>query len=224
MRSLLLIFALLASAPALADATTRIALHETARREVPSDRVIARLEGRVEAASAEAAQDRLNELMTAALERAQAVPGLDVDAVDYQVRPFRRQDRATRWIASQALALESEDQRSLLPVIADLQAAGLAVQHIGGRLSDTVAQAVRNELTVQALEALRHRVDLVASTLDLDFVGWADIGIDGAVPTPRPMLAEAAMMADTARAAPSAMTEAVSTVQVTVRATALMEP
>ncbi len=220
MRLTALVFAFwLVSAAAGAADHVRLLLAETATREVVNDLSVAQLEGREEAATAAEAQAGLNEVMTQALEVAEGTAEVTARTTGYSVYSFRREDERVRWVATQGLALESADAGRLLELVGELQGIDLAVQQLGGRLSDGLANRVRDELTVEALDELRRRADLAAETLGLIFHGWEEVALDG-VPSPRPMMMDAAPRAAAAEAMPPVMTETLSTSRVTIRATA----
>lgn len=223
MRLFFLVLLLLTATPALAAEPTRLALAETASREVSNDRVVALLEGRVEAPTPAAAQARLNETMAEALDIAEGADDIDVRTTGYSVRPIFHDDRVTQWVATQGLRLETASREALLTLAGRLQETGLAVEHLGGRLSDEAADALRDELMVEALEAMNARARLAATTLGLTFDGWEQVGLDGVRPLPRaPMMEARAMAADVGHATLPVMTETLTTVTVTVTGTGLL--
>lgn len=220
---LLPLLLLLAATPALAAEPTLLRLQEIAEREVTNDRFTAHLEGRAEADTAAAAQAALNARMADALARAAAAPAVDAELVAYDVFTRERENAPPRWTATQTLALETADRAALLPLVGELQAQGLAVNRLAAHLSRDAARALRDELTRGALESLSRRAELTAASLGLKHTGWVELALDSPSPGPRPMYAEARAMSDAAPM-PPALTVGTTTVRVTVRATARLEP
>ncbi len=198
---------------------TRLNLGETASRDLADDRYVATLQGQGEGADAAAAQAALNRQMREALAAVADVDGLEATTESYWVQAREREDETVVWIARQSLRLETADRELLLDHVSPLQALGLSTQLLGSRLSAAGHASVRDELTAEALTALRDRAMMVAATLGLRFDGFAEVSLDGMRPMPMP---RAAMME--ARADAPVMTEGSSTVSVTVSATALMGP
>lgn len=220
MRSLALVLLLVAALPAAAQEPimTRLTLAETATIEVADDRYMAVLEGHAEAADAAAAQAALNRQMQQALDAVAGLDALIATTQGYHVRERQIDDAPNRWIATQALRLETADRVLLLDRAAALQAMGLATRQLGSLLSTEAHDAQRDGLLTQALAAIARRAETVAEQLGLRVVGYAEINVDGFHPGPVPR----AMAMDAAAAAPPVMTESRSTVAVTVNATVLL--
>ncbi len=202
---------------------TQLHLTEQATREVASDIYVASLDARGESDAADAAQIAVNELMAAAVDRAEAVESVTATTLAYQVIAPRPTDEQRAWVAIQSLRLETTERDALVSLVGDLQGLGLAVRHLGTQLSATAAREVRDELTLEALATLGERAAMTAATLGLRHDGWIAITVDGARPMPRPVLADAATF-ESARAAPPVMTEGVTQVRVAVTATARLVP
>jgi predicted secreted protein len=211
----LLTAALLLLAP-LAHAG-ELTLAATAAREVDNDRFTARLEARASAGDPATAQAELNALMADALAAVPADAALEAETGAYDVQPRHGDDdRVERWVARQTLSLDGADRTAIVDTVARLQELGLATQGLGARLSETRADAVRDELIRAAIGAMRARADVAAAALDQEVAGWLAVRIDGAGPAPRAMYAEA-MMAD---AAPPALSVGTTSVRVSVEGTA----
>lgn len=212
---------LLAAAPAAAADPTLVHLSETAERAVGNDRYVAMLEARAEAATAAAAQAGLNQRMAEALDLSEAATGIEIVTRGYNVREDRRDDAATRWIATQGLRLETSSEDDLLSLVGRLQAMDLGLRGLGGELSRDGRLAVRNALIREAIAALDARAAVVADALGLNRAGWEQVTVDGAGPEPRPMMMAEARTAD---ATPPSLREATTTVRVVVAGTARLVP
>jgi uncharacterized protein YggE len=113
----------------------------------------------------------------------------------------------------------------MLELVGQLQGEGMAVQQLAWQLSPAASRKALSEATAEALKALRARATEAAGLLDLRFVEFREIRLDGNQPTPRvmPMLAMAANARTAAAPPPVAETEDV-TVTATVGADAVLAP
>ncbi len=196
---------------------TELGLSADAARDVANDRFVARLEARATAAEPAAAQAALNAVAERALAAVADTPALTVETAGYAVRPDDAEDAPERWIATQALRLESAERAALLDAVGTLQELGLATRALGARLSQARAEEVREELLREAIAAMERRAAVAAAALGLEHVGWLSVRLDGARPMPRALQADAA----TASAArPPVLTVGETTVRVSVEGTA----
>lgn len=207
----------LAVAAAPLGHATELGLTASAARDVANDRFVARLEARASAPEPAAAQAALNALAERALAAVADTPAVTVATAGYAVRPEQAEDAPARWLATQALQLESAERTAMLEAVGALQELGLATRALGARLSDARAEEVREELLREAIAAMERRAEVAAAALGLAHVGWLSVRLDGARPMPRAMQADTA----TARAAgPPVLTVGETTVRVSVEGTA----
>lgn len=198
---------------------TTLVLGESAQREVEQDTLVASLAARAEADSARAAQAAVNDAMSEAIETAGAVS--DVRAATGGYRVFREHDREGRpraWIAEQELRLVTRAPARLLELVGELQDGGLLLHDLSYTLGDEARRALRDELAIEAIEALRRRAATIAETLDMriETIKTLRVGGAGEPPPVRPMF-EARAASDTAMAPPRALPDR-ETVSVEVEA------
>jgi hypothetical protein len=103
------------------DATTRLTLAETGMATRLPDVPVASLRAEARAASAAAAQQQLNRIMTAALEEARGVAGVTPATGRYAAQ---RVDENRAWLASQVLTLRGRTLRAT-ELVGSLQGRGL---------------------------------------------------------------------------------------------------
>ena len=236
----LLVVLVLSQAPARAQedepppGTTILGLSETASRRVTEDLLVAMLEARAVAATAAAAQARVNEAMEAARRQAEQVSGVELETGHYMVyvdRPYPeplrpepagpgQADREERWIASQALVLRSSEGEALLGLVGRLQGEGLGVQQLEWRVADATRQRVERELTGEALAALRSRAGMAAEAMGMELLGWKRLNLDSAGGPIRPFAERAVAMA--ADAPPPVAIPGEADVQISVSGEALL--
>ncbi|NKC33356.1 SIMPL domain-containing protein [Falsiroseomonas selenitidurans] len=203
-------------APGLAETLLHIA--ETAEVTRAPDQVVAVLRAESRAGTAAAAQDSVNRAITAALSRAQAVPGVQVSTGGYWTG---RVEEARAWQASQTLTLRGAAAPALLELAGALQGQGLAMQSLDWTLTRETTRLAREEASRLALEALGRRAAAVAAQLGLQVAGLQEVRIEAPDRGPRPM----AMMARSASAAapPVAVAEE-AVVAASVAAIAVLRP
>jgi uncharacterized protein len=160
------------------------------------DEIAATLRVEARAASAAAVQEQVNRAMTAALERARAVPGVQASTGRYGT--WQNQDPPRAWHASQTLQLRGPDSTPLLELVGTLQGQGLALSDLSWRLTREAEREAREEASRLAIEALRRRAREVAGQLGLGVAGIRELRLDAPEqPVPMPRMAT---MAASARA------------------------
>jgi len=181
-----------------ADRFDRVRLEASAEAAVETDRLRARLYKEVEATAQAAAADAVNRAVTGALEQARAA-GVDVRTAGYRTQPVYRERQIVGWRVRQDLVLETADAERLASLLGDLQRE-LSVQSLEQVLSADARRMAEDGLITQALDAFRHRADLIARSLGR--TGWRIVTLevnasrDGG-PTPRAMLRTAEMASAT---------------------------
>lgn len=204
--------------------TTRLVLSETATREVEQDTLVATLAVRAEAESPRAAQAEVNAAMAAAIDKAEAVETLERSTGIYRVRQRRdREGEPSGWVAEQELRLETGDAAPLLSLVGELQEDGLLLQGLAYELSRAARRALRDDLTLAAIETLTARAARIAEALDMTVERFATVRVGdvGDVPPIRPMFQ--ARAAEAQATPPAALPER-TTVDVTVDAEVDLAP
>jgi uncharacterized protein YggE len=225
MRRLLALLGLLALPfGALAQPTplpeTALHIAETAEVSRAPDEVVAVLRAEARAGSAAAAQQAVNRAMTAAVERANATPGVRVTTGGYWTN---RVDDGRAWVSAQQVTLRAGDGAALLELVGALQTQGLATSSLNWTLTRETGRAAREEASRLALEALRRRAESVAEQLGLVLVGLREVRIDVPDHGPRPVPMMAAARAASGAPPPVAVSEDIL-VGATVQAVAVLRP
>jgi predicted secreted protein len=203
---------------------TRLALRETAAREVEQDTIEAVLTARSEASAAGKAQVAVNRLMDGLLTKAKAASDITVSTSGYRVsQDYTSEGRPRAWVAQQDLNLKSADSTELLGLIGDLQADGVLLARLDYVLSDKARQSLTDELTLEAIKKLQARATKVAEALNARVVNIDTMSVSDVDGGPRPMPRMMMATADAAKAKPVAEA-GVETVQVTVDANIVLEP
>jgi uncharacterized protein YggE len=224
-RTLLFALALFATPAVMAQPTplpeTALHIAETAEVTRAPDEVVAVLRAEARAGSAANAQDAVNRAATAAVARAQAVPGVRVTTGGYSTW---RVDEGRTWQAAQIITLRGGDAVAMTELVGALQGSGLTTNQLTRTLTRDTARAAREEAARLALDSLNRRAEAVAAQLGLQFAGLREIRIDVPDRAPRPPMPMAAA-ADAGRAAtPPVVVAEDILVSATVQAVAVLRP
>ncbi len=176
----------------------RVHLDAGADASVETDRLLARLYKEEQAAEQAPAADAVNRAVTRAIEQARAAR-VEVRTAGYHTRPVYQEQRIIGWRVRQELVLESADPQRLASLLGDLQQE-LSVRALEPALSPQARRAAEDRLITRALDAFRHRADLVARALGRP--GWRIVSLhvntsQGGGPGPRPVMRAAEMAAAT---------------------------
>lgn len=213
-----------AQAPAARDdGITVLHLSEFAERALRQDRLTIQLRAEVTGPDAARVQAEINRRMSAALERARAVPNVRAETRGYWVHQERPQNAPVRWRGQQTLALIAGDTAAALTLAGELQQGGLVMSGMNFDLRPESARAAQDALTAEAIGRLRERAARVAEAMTLTVRQIRDLRVgqvDGTMP-PRPLMmrAEAA-----SAAAPPVAEPGESTIRVTVDAEIVLAP
>ncbi len=201
-------------------AETALHIAETAEVSRAPDEVVAVLRAEARAGSAAAAQQAVNRAMTAAVERANATPGVRVTTGGYWTN---RVEEGRAWVSAQQVTLRAGDGAALLELVGALQTQGLATSSLNWTLTRETSRAAREEASRLALEALRRRAEAVAQQLGLVLVGLREVRIDVPDHGPRPVPMMAAARSASGSPPPVAVSEDIL-VGATVQAVAVLRP
>jgi predicted secreted protein len=219
--------ALLAAAPLAAappaHAETLLKLTQQARVMVHPDTLSASLRIEADSPTASDAQAQVNAQTARAIALAKQAPHVVATTGTYNV--WHVTNPNDRWHAVQTVQLRGTDGPAMLTLVGELQGAGMAVQQLTWQLSPEASRKALSEATAKALKALRARATEAAGLLDLRFVEFREVRLDGNPPTPRvmPMMTMAANARGNAAPPPVAEAEDV-TVTATVGADAVLAP
>ncbi|GBQ33319.1 SIMPL domain-containing protein [Gluconacetobacter sacchari] len=184
---------------------TELTLSGTGTVHAAPDRLTATLFAEAGAASAAAAQARVNALANTAIDAAKAAGGLTTVTEDYSTQP-NEGGKGPAWTARQTVRLTGADGAALLALVGQLQAKGLALSSLDWSLSDDLRQSLTRRAEAAALTDARQRADAAAKVLGLKITSIRSITLsDRGGPRPMPMM----MMARAASApvAPGAPAE-----------------
>lgn len=209
-RRLLLVAALLAPLPALAQSETRLRLSESGSATVQPDEVTASLRIEARAGTAAAAQEQVNRAMAAALAIARGTQGVRATTGHYNARADREKQE---FVAQQSLNLRGPE--AVIALVGQLQSEGLLLDHVQWQLSEAAQRQGRDEATRAAIRAVQERGAAIARDLGLRVAALRDLYVE-ASPEARPMMAARAMAA----AAPTPPTVTAEEITVTARVTA----
>jgi predicted secreted protein len=231
----LLALSLLAAAPAAAQphhadhhadpGLTSLRLVETAQRTVRQDRLRAMLRAEVTGPDARRVQAEINRRMTAALERAKAVPSIRVETGSYNLYEERQPNAGATWRGQQSLALIGNEFNDVLALAGELQQAGLVFSGMQFELRPETARAYEDELTSAAIQRLKERGDKVAAGMDLKVVRVRELNVGNVLgdQPPRPPI-RMRMEATAAQAAPPVAEAGEQTIQISVQAEIVLGP
>jgi predicted secreted protein len=226
LRSATLAILLLATAPALAaepaDSRTEIQLTQQAARTVPHDRLRTVLRVEVQGATGPQVQGEINRRMTAALARAKEATAIKAETGGYSVGRIYDPKAPQPWQGSQTLSLTSADFNAVLALAGELQNNGLLMSGLQFFLAPEKLGALQDEMTTEALAALKTRAANVARDLGMAVEGYKAVMVGNAETgfSPQPRMA----MMSAAKSAPPPVAEAGdATVTLTVNATVLLK-
>jgi len=221
-----LIALLLIATPAVAAEPTVLTLGESAERAVPQDKLFVSLRAEATAPNAAAVQAEINKRMDAAIARAKAVQGVEVETGGYWTSEERPQGQPRRWRGAATLEISGTDFASVTALAGGLQEAGLAMSGMRFDLRRETARAAEDVLTREALARVQARAASAADALNMKIAGYRAIRV-GAVneqPPMRPVMMRAAPAMAMADAAPAPSAEpGRATVRVSVEADVLLE-
>lgn len=166
-----------------------------------------------------ALQAAVNRRMSAVLDRARQVQGVEVETGSYAVDEERPQNGPSRWRATQSLILASKAAGALLKLAGTLQSDGLLMSSMSYEASPETVRGAEEDLTAEALAGLAQRASEIAERVHLSVLGYRDLRIGNAETGNQPVPRFAAMAMAAPVAAPG---EAV--IRVTVSADLLLGP
>ena len=212
-----LVALLLAAVPARAD--TLLRLSDTGEVSVKPDTLVGTLRAELRAATAAAAQQKVNALIAEALAQAKKQSGITSETGNYYV--FHLVKPKDEWQASQTITLRGQDGPALLRLVGTLQHEGLAMSGLDWQLSPKLARTTHHAAVAVAVKQLRAKVDQAAALLGLKFATFKEVDLS---PSPNhvPMPVMRMMAAAPAATPPSAV-QGSMTISATVQAVAVLK-
>ena len=214
-----------------------INLSASERVEVSQDRLVARLDFRVQDDDRKDVQAKINKKMKDALDLAKTVPEVEHSTQGYHVyqryeppRPNENRDKADRenwWQGSQTIVLEGNNRDKLLDLAGKLQDMDFTMSGLNYTLSTEKYEETSDSLLEGALKKLQARAETAQKALGKSSAELIRINLDGSQPIfrPSPMMARMDMAESSAKAMPAPEAAAgMSEVSLTVSATALLRP
>jgi len=177
-------FILCAAGAALAQPAeqqmTVLHLSRTAERSVLRD--LLRIDLRVEETGADplTIQSSINRRISAALDRAHQVQGVQVETGSYGVGEERPQTGPSRWRGTQSLILRSKAADAALKLAGALQSDGLLMSSMAYEASPEIVRGAEEDLTAEALAALDRRAASIADRMHLNLLGYRDLHVGNA--------------------------------------------
>jgi uncharacterized protein YggE len=203
------------------DGSTALTLNAEARRTVQQDRVQTTLNVEGTGKTVQEAQRQVNEKMQQARSMYSKVQGLKVTTGSYNTwksyppEPAPKPDGTPRWSpaereakafwqANQQLNIDGANRDEVLKLVGGLQQAGFGVNGINFYLSRDASDALRDELTSEALKNIKARAGSMAKALGMNKVRFVRIDTNGFNPQPMPynMMVRGAAMEMKANAMP----------------------
>jgi predicted secreted protein len=189
------------------DGGTVVHLTERAERQMPRDRLSATLRADAEGLDPAKVQDEINRRMQDALAQAKAVAAVKVESGSYSVYrqppPVQNSTAPEKWVASQTMIITSKNFAPALTLIGTLQAAGLTMEALNFDVAPETLRAVQDEMTTEALAAMRTRADHVASGMSMSILRYKTLDVGNVTtqearpPMPMRMMAAKATPAET---------------------------
>jgi uncharacterized protein YggE len=171
-RFLVLLFPLLAAAPAFAQ--TALTISATGTASATPDEAVASFTVQASAPAAAAAQAEVNAAMSKALAAARAVPGVTVTTGGYscnqQALYQPNQQIKVVYAASQSLSLTLSAAGGVPParfaaLLAQLQQQGLLMNNLGADLSSVAMQTLQQQANADALTQVQAQAAALAAQL-----------------------------------------------------------
>ncbi len=207
---------------------TEIHLVQRAETELPRDRIHATLRVEAEGTDPAKVQGEVNLRMADALAAAKREPSIKAETSGYSVyqEPPANKSMPPKWHASQTVMLTGKDFAAMLTLAGGLQTSGLLMEGLSFDLAPDTLRAVEDQLTAQALVALRVRADRIAADMKMTVMRFSSIEIGNATSQefrPMPMFARAASVSESSTPAPVAESGQ-GIVSLTIQARAIMAP
>ncbi|MCB9996574.1 MAG: SIMPL domain-containing protein [Rhodospirillales bacterium] len=216
---------------------TLVNLSATERAEVEQDLLIATLRFEAENEDPKALQNRINEVMTKAVDTAKKYKGVKVTTQQYYVHPYdydpdpRPYNKGERpklertWRGNQGIQIKGTAADEVLELTGTLQDMGLTMNGLNYTLSPELMEQTHESLLEAALQKLTAKADRAAKALGKSSSDLREVNVDmgGGFPQPQPMMRGMAMSAEMAPMAAPVASPGESTITLTVSARAMLK-
>ncbi len=170
---------------------TLINLSATERVEVEQDLLVATLQFESQDSDPRALQDRINEIMKKALDKAKTFPDVKVSTQQYYVypheydpnpRPYQPNEAPRKlertWRGQQGMQLESKQADALLKLSGEIQAMGLTMTGLNYTLSKELMESTQESLLEAALQKLTSKAQRAARALGKSKAELLEVNVD----------------------------------------------
>ncbi len=195
-----------------------INLDASASREVENDKLVTQLEVTESGRDPAKLTDLVNQKTALVLDAVKNFKAIEAETSSYNTQPVYDDGKITSWRVSQQLTLETSEFNQMSQLIADISSMA-NIQSMQFQVSDTKAEAVKQELLKEAIAKFQSKAKVVAAEFDRSGYELVNLSIDGNDFSPRPMMERSTMMASDSmsKSAPAALAGGKNEVSLTVR-------
>ncbi|MBK8958534.1 MAG: SIMPL domain-containing protein [Proteobacteria bacterium] len=201
-----------------------VSFSASAKEDVASDVLVARLFVEQDAREQAKAADAVNQAMAKALATARQTKGVKAQTLDYRSDPiYDEQQKIASWRVHQGLRLESAQHDTLTALLGSLQG-GLAIEAVSYEISDSLREAVTERLTDAAIKRFSERAQKVAASFGRKGYTLVNANLDQRGNLPQPMMYAGRAMAMKAEVANPAIEAGTQSVEVVINGTIELAP
>lgn len=201
-----------------------VSFSASAKEDVASDVLVARLFVEQDAREQAKAADAVNQAMAKALATARESKGVKAQTLDYRSDPiYDEQQKIASWRVHQGLRLESAQHDTLTALLGSLQGA-LAIEAVSYEISDSLREAVTERLTDAAIKRFSERAQKVAASFGRKGYTLVNANLDQRGNLPQPMMYAGRAMAMKAEVANPAIEAGTQSVEVVINGTIELAP
>jgi len=205
------------------DATyNQISLQTSASSEVTNDVLVAILIVQENGHQAATLAERVNKKMAEVLANAERMQSVDSHTTSYNSQPLYKNGKINSWQVSQQIRLTSQDFEQLGTLIADVNKLA-RVQSMTFKVSDHRIEETKEALTKTAIAKFKAKALLITEQFGKTAYQLVHVSVGGNHSTPQPMRMERMRMADTAMAAPPAVSAGTNKITVNINGTIELE-
>ncbi len=196
----------------------RIDLSAPASHQVENDTMVARMYAQREGNDATQSSNDVNQMVSQAVKKAKATPGIKVQTLSYNTNPIYHKQTLTGWRVRQDIRLESQDSAALSKLIGDLQKQ-LGMDGISYTISPEKLSAAEEELMSEGMAAFKRRAQLITKEMGHARYRLVDMQVNTSGSTPQPMMMRSMAMAAPAPAPAPTLEAGTRRVQVNISGT-----
>ncbi len=155
----------------------RYRLQASAQAEVENDQVTVHLTATHQAENSADVSNKINQDMNWAINLAKKIEGVDAKTQQYNIHPNYKKQKITAWTGRQVLQLTSTDTKKIGDLLKTLQER-LPVTNMRYSPSFEAKNKAVNGLISKALEAYRHRANLITQSMGKSNYKVIELNID----------------------------------------------